>query len=81
MTEEVMRGLRVNITDVELHADAIHRGGGQLLPCVRRVFYACQLTSSPSLFEPIFIAEITVPMDSTGGVYQVLNQRRGEIVE
>jgi elongation factor 2 len=28
MTEENMRGIRFNILDVALHADAIHRGGG-----------------------------------------------------
>lgn len=28
MTEENMRGIRFNIQDVALHADAIHRGGG-----------------------------------------------------
>jgi elongation factor 2 len=28
MTDENMRNIRVNITDVVLHADAIHRGGG-----------------------------------------------------
>jgi len=41
MTEENMRGLRCNITDSDLHADAIHRGGGQILPAARRLFYAC----------------------------------------
>lgn len=28
MTDENMRGIRININDVVLHADAIHRGGG-----------------------------------------------------
>jgi len=28
MTEENMRQVRINIMDVVLHADAIHRGGG-----------------------------------------------------
>lgn len=47
MTEENMRGVRINIHDVALHADAIHRGGGQVIPTARRVFYACVLTASP----------------------------------
>lgn len=41
LTEENMRGVRMNITDVTLHADAIHRGGGQVIPAGRRVFYGC----------------------------------------
>jgi len=28
MTDEHMRGVRINLSDVVLHADAIHRGGG-----------------------------------------------------
>jgi elongation factor 2 len=48
MCEENMRGIRFNIHDVTLHADAIHRGGGQILPTARRVLYACELTSAPA---------------------------------
>lgn len=81
LTDENMRGFRVSLTDCELHADAIHRGGGQLLPAARRLYYACELTSSPTLMEPIFLCEITVPMDASGGVYQILNSRRGTVLE
>jgi elongation factor 2 len=49
MTDENMRGVRLNIVDVVLHADAIHRGGGQLIPTARRVYYACELTANPRL--------------------------------
>merc|ERR1712121_198318 len=42
MAEENMRGIRFNIHDVTLPADAIHRGGGQIIPTARRVLYACQ---------------------------------------
>ncbi len=81
MTDENQRGVRVNIHDVVLHADAIHRGGGQLIPTARRVYYACELTAQPRLLEPVFLAEITAPADIMGGVYQVLNQRRGIVQE
>jgi len=81
MTEESMRGIRFNIVDVVLHADAIHRGGGQLIPAARRVYYGAELTAEPKLQEPVFLAEITAPTDAMGGVYQCLNQRRGIIVE
>jgi len=49
MTEEQMRSVRANILDVTLHADAIHRGGGQMIPTARRVFYAAELTANPKL--------------------------------
>lgn len=35
--------------DVVLHADAIHRGGGQLIQTARRCYYACELTAKPTL--------------------------------
>ncbi len=60
MCEENMRGIRFNIYDVTLHADAIHRGGGQIIPTTRRVLYACVLTAQPRLMEPIYLVEIQV---------------------
>jgi elongation factor 2 len=76
-----MRGIRVNLFDCVLHNDSIHRGAGQIIPTARRLYYACELTAQPKLQEPIFSAEITVPQDASGGVYSVLNTRRGEIIE
>ena len=81
LCDENMRGMRFNIFDCELHADAIHRGGGQIMPAARRLFYALELLSCPTLVEPIFSCEITAPSDCMGGVYQSLNQRRGQVIE
>jgi len=80
MTEENMRGIRFNIMDVALHADAIHRGGGQIIPTARRVFYGAQLTAEPRFVEPIFLCEIQAPDDAMGGIYQTLTQRRGIVI-
>ena len=79
MTDEQMRGIRFNIQDVALHADSIHRGGGQIVPTARRVFYASQLTASPRFEEPIFLVEIQCPDDAVGGIYSCLSQRRGVV--
>jgi elongation factor 2 len=81
LCEENMRGMRFNVMDCELHTDAIHRGGGQIMPTARRLYYALEILGRPSLLEPIFLCQITAPMDIMGGVYQALNQRKGEIVE
>jgi len=80
MTEENMRGCRFNIEDVALHADAIHRGGGQVIPTARRVFYASVLTASPRFQEPIFLVEIQCPNDTVGGIYNCLATRRGIVI-
>jgi len=77
MCDENMRGNRFNIHDVTLHTDAIHRGGGQIIPTARRVLYACELTGKPKFQEPIFLVEIQCPDDCVGAIYQVMTQRRG----
>eukprot|EP00494_Astrolonche_serrata_P004369 UN04381 len=78
-TQDMMRGFRANIDDVTLHADAIHRGAGQIMPCAKKVFYALQIASSPILLEPIYIVEIQCPNTVVSGVYSTLNARRGMI--
>lgn len=81
LCEENMRGVRFNIHDVTLHTDAIHRGGGQIIPTTRRVLYACVLTASPRLMEPVYLVEIQCPENAVGGIYGVLNRRRGHVFE
>lgn len=80
MCSENMRGIRFNIHDVTLHTDAIHRGGGQIIPTARRVFYASELTAKPKFQEPVFLCEIQTPDDVVGGIYQTLTQRRGIVI-
>merc|ERR1712076_358346 len=81
LCDENMRGIRFDLHDVTLHADAIHRGGGQIIPTARRVLYACCMTASPRLLEPIFQVEIQCPESAVGGIYGVLNKRRGHVYE
>eukprot|EP00850_Spirogloea_muscicola_P007007 SM000034S12761 [mRNA] locus=s34:653101:657578:+ [translate_table: standard] len=81
LADENMRGVAFEVCDVVLHADAIHRGGGQVIPTARRVMYACQLTAKPRLLEPIYLVEIQAPEGALGGIYGVLNQKRGHVFE
>lgn len=80
---------------MQLHADAIHRGGGQIIPTCRRVCYAATLLATPGLHEPVYlgafsflfwssfpyfeIAEIQCPENAIGGIYSCLNKRRGQV--
>ncbi|KAI8973898.1 elongation factor 2 [Pilobolus umbonatus] len=79
IAEENMRGCRFNILDVTLHADAIHRGGGQIIPTCRRVIYASVLTATPGIQEPVYLVEIQCPENAIGGIYSCLNKRRGQV--
>merc|ERR1711992_448188 len=81
LCDENMRGVRFNIYDVTLHTDAIHRGGGQIIPTARRVLYTSVLTAEPRLMEPVYLVEIQCPENAVGGIYGVLNRRRGHVFE
>merc|ERR1719367_672236 len=81
LCDENMRGVRFDVQDVTLHADAIHRGGGQIIPTARRVIYASFLTAEPALLEPVYLVEIQCPENAVGGIYGVLNKKRGHVFE
>jgi elongation factor 2 len=81
LCEENMRGCRFDIYDVALHADAIHRGGGQIIPTARRCLYACALTAQPRILEPVYLVEIQCPEAAVGGIYGVLNRKRGHVFQ
>ncbi|KAG6819008.1 translation elongation factor 2 [Arthromyces matolae] len=78
--EEIVRGVRYNILDVTLHSDSIHRGGGQIIPTMRRACYAASLLATPGLQEPIYLVEVQCPETAVGGVYSVLSKRRGQVL-
>lgn len=59
--QAVMACAWLQVCDVVMHADAIHRGGGQIIPTCRRVLYACELTAQPRLCEPVYLVEIQAP--------------------
>lgn len=81
MADENLRGVCFEVCDVVLHTDAIHRGGGQIIPTARRVFYAAMLTAKPRLLEPVYLVEIQAPEHALGGIYSVLNQKRGHVFD
>lgn len=81
VAEEPLRATRFNVMDVTLHADAIHRGTGQIMPTTRRVLYAAMLLAKPALLEPVYLVEIQVPEQAMGGIYGVLTRRRGHVFE
>ena len=76
-----MRGVRINVTDAMIHTDPACRKGGQLIPAARRAVLAAFLTAQPRLLEPVYRVEIQCPQSVVGGIYSVLNKRRGNIFE
>jgi elongation factor 2 len=79
LCEEPMRGCQFNIMDVTLHSDNVHRAGGQIIPAMRRAIHGSFLSASPSMMEPVYLAEIQCIESVLGGVHQTLSKRRGQM--
>ena len=78
---ERIRGLRMNLNDITLHADPIHRCMGQICPCSRRATFAGVYCGTPTLMEPVYVVNITCPTSITTSVYNVLSTRRGQVFD
>ena len=78
---ENMTRVRIDIVDVILHTDAIHRGDGQVIPAVRRACYGSVLSGPPRLKEPICLVEIVTSEDVISKVYEVAEEIGGTNVE
>eukprot|EP00871_Galdieria_phlegrea_P003208 jgi/Galph1/3889/GphlegSOOS_G2550.1 len=81
LCDENMRNVAFNFLDVTLHTDAIHRGGGQIIPTARRCYYGAQLMAEPRMMEPVYLVEIQCPEQAVGAIYGVLNRKRGHVFE
>lgn len=81
LCEEPIRNTRFRITDVELAAEPIFRGGGQMIPTSRRACFSSFLMASPRLMEPVYACNVTGPADAVSSLYTVLARRRGHVLQ
>merc|ERR1711871_1346651 len=79
LCEEPMRGVRIKVMDATIAGEAIHRGGGQIIPSARRVVYSSFLTATPRLLEPVYQVEILCTPDVVEACYNVVQRRRGNV--
>ena len=75
IAEETVRGVRFNIKDVTLFSDAIHRGGGQIIPTVRRAVYGSMLLADPMLMEPKYLVEVRTQPEHRAAVQALLEEK------
>ncbi|MEM2338462.1 MAG: elongation factor EF-2, partial [Candidatus Bathyarchaeia archaeon] len=81
LAKEPMYGLKVNLEDVLIHEDPVHRGPAQILPMTWRPIWGAFLLSEPKLLEPILSFECKVPNDFVSPVISLLQKRRGRILD
>jgi len=81
LAKEPAYGLRVNLEDISVHEDPVHRGPAQILPMTWRPIWACFLLSDPKLLEPILSFECKVPQAFVSSVLAIVQKRRGRVLD
>lgn len=91
MFEEVMRKgplarepcvkVKVVLTDMKLHEDAIHRGPAQVYPAIREGIRGAMMTASPIILEPMQVMLIEAPVDYMGSVSKLVTSMRGQLLD
>jgi len=81
LAKEPAYGLRVNLEDISVHEDPVHRGPAQILPMTWRPIWACFLLSDPKLLEPILSFECKVPQAFVSNVLGIVQKRRGRVLD
>ncbi len=81
LAKEPAYGLKVNLEDITVHEDPVHRGPAQILPMTWRPIWGCFLLCSPQLLEPIISFECKVPNDFVSPVISIVQKRRGKLLD
>src|SRR5271157_4285775 len=81
LAKEPAYGLKVNLEDVTVHEDPVHRGPAQILPMTWRPIWCTFLLSDPRLLEPLIAFECKVPNEFVSNVIAIVQKRRGKILD
>ncbi len=81
LAAEKVSGVKIKLMDAKLHEDTIHRGPAQIIPAVRDGIYGAMCIAGRTLMEPMQKVFISVPPDYMGSAVNLINQRRGTILE
>ncbi|MGD0496140.1 MAG: elongation factor EF-2 [Candidatus Bathyarchaeia archaeon] len=81
LAKEPAYGLKVNLEDITVHEDPVHRGPAQILPMTWRPIWCSFLLSDPKLLEPLISFECKVPNQFVSSVIATVQKRRGKILD
>ncbi|HEX9863204.1 MAG TPA: elongation factor EF-2 [Candidatus Bathyarchaeia archaeon] len=81
LAKEPAYGLKINLEDITVHEDPVHRGPAQILPMTWRPIWCAFLLSNPKLLEPLISFECKVPNDYVSPVISLVQKRRGKILD
>ncbi len=81
LAKEKCVGVKVFITDANIHIDPAHRGPAQVIPAVRRPIYASMILAGVEFLEPKQKLVVQTPTGYMSGVINSIQGRRGQILE
>ncbi|MGD0977884.1 MAG: elongation factor EF-2 [Candidatus Bathyarchaeia archaeon] len=81
LAKEPAYGLKINLEDVTVHEDPVHRGPAQILPMTWRPIWCAFLLSDPRLLEPLISFDCKVPNQFVSSVIAIVQKRRGKILD
>ncbi|MEM3040564.1 MAG: elongation factor EF-2, partial [Nitrososphaerota archaeon] len=81
LAKEPAYGIKVNLEDILVHEDPVHRGPAQILPMTWRPIWCCFLLSEPKLLEPLLSFECKVPSEFVSPVIATVQKRRGKLLD
>lgn len=67
LCEEPIRGVKFKLQHAKIAPEAMHRGGGQIIPTARKVSFLSFLMAEPRMMEPYLFVEIIAPPDVVQG--------------
>jgi len=73
--------VKVMLTDMKLHEDAIHRGPAQVYPAVREGIRGAMMDAKPIMYEPYQIQRIEAPSDYLGEISKLISNKRGQLLD
>jgi len=81
LAREPVMGLKVTVTDLKLHEDAIHRGPAQIYPAMREAIKGAMMHAQPTMFEPVQVHVIEAPYEFTGELTKLVMNKRGQVLD
>jgi elongation factor 2 len=81
LAREPCMKVKVNLLDIKLHEDAIHRGPAQVLPAVRDGIRDAIFNAKPLMLEPVQVLDFEAPIDFMGNVSKLIQNKRGQLLD
>lgn len=81
LAREPCIGVKVTMTDMKLHEDAIHRGPAQVYPAVRGGIRTAMMSGRPLIFEPVQTLRFEAPLEHMGEISKLIANKRGQLLD